>query len=149
VSSQIPFSLLRREFQHDLPFCAQHGIGVTPYQPLQSGLLTGKYSRGQAPPADSRAAEKPDWIWQADEALHQKLDALRRLADEASLSMTQYSLAWALGQPAIQSLIVGVKSEAQLRDAVAAAEVSFPTAHAERVDEVFPPPWSQSDPVRG
>src|SRR5438445_376672 len=57
VSSQIPFSLLRREFQHDLPFCVQHGIGVTPYQALQAGLLTGKYHRGQPPPADSRAAE--------------------------------------------------------------------------------------------
>src|SRR5205809_2234255 len=34
VSSQVPFSLLRREFQHDLPFCVQHGIGVTPYQAL-------------------------------------------------------------------------------------------------------------------
>src|SRR5579863_1000730 len=61
ISSQIPFSLLRREFQNDLPFCQQQGIGVTPYQSLQGGLLTGKYRRGQAPPANSRAAQKPEW----------------------------------------------------------------------------------------
>ncbi len=149
VSSQIPFSLLRREFQHDLPFCAQHGIGVTPYQPLQSGLLTGKYVRGKTPPTDSRAAEKPDWIWQPDDALLDKLESLGRLAGEASLSMTHYALAWALTQPAVESLIVGVKSEAQLRDAVAAAAVTFPAEHAERVDAVCPPPWHQPDPVRG
>ena len=47
VASQIPFSLLRREFHHDLGFCAEKNICVTPYQPLQGGLLTGKYRRGQ------------------------------------------------------------------------------------------------------
>src|SRR5579872_6820918 len=56
VSSQIPFSMLRREFHHDLTFCRKHGIGVTPYQSLQGGLLTGKYRRGEKPPTDSRAA---------------------------------------------------------------------------------------------
>ena len=59
VSSQIPLNLLRREFHHDLTFCRQHGIGVTPYQSLQQGLLTGKYRRAPASPGRSRAAEKP------------------------------------------------------------------------------------------
>jgi aryl-alcohol dehydrogenase-like predicted oxidoreductase len=62
VSSRIPYSLLRRELHNDLTFCQQHGVGVTPYQSLQGGLLTGKYRRGQPPPPDSRAAEKPERV---------------------------------------------------------------------------------------
>ena len=67
VSSQIPYSLLRREYQNDLDFCAKHGIATTPYQALQGGLLTGKYRRDKAPAADSRAAEQPSWIWSLNE----------------------------------------------------------------------------------
>ena len=67
VSAQIPYSLLRRELHNDLSFCQQHRVGVTPYQSLQGGLLTGKYRRGQPAPTDSRAAEKPEWLWKQDE----------------------------------------------------------------------------------
>jgi aryl-alcohol dehydrogenase-like predicted oxidoreductase len=149
VSSQIPFSLLRREFQHDLPFCARHGIGVTPYQALQGGLLTGKYRRGQRPPADSRAAEKPDWIWRLDESLFERLEAIEALAHEAGVPMSRYALAWTLTQPAMSSLVVGVKRIEQLQDAVAAADVVIPPEHRARLDAICPPPWRQPDPVRG
>jgi aryl-alcohol dehydrogenase-like predicted oxidoreductase len=87
VSSQIPCSLLRRELHNDLTFCQQHGIGVTPYQSLQGGLLTGKYRRGPPPPADSRAAEKPDWVWKQDDALFDRLEAVADLAAEADGSV--------------------------------------------------------------
>jgi aryl-alcohol dehydrogenase-like predicted oxidoreductase len=149
VSSQIPFSLLRREFQPDLTFCQQYGIGVTPYQSLQGGLLTGKYRRGQPAPADSRAAEKPDWMWKTDEALFGRLESLEQLAAEACTSMTRFALSWALAQPAISSLIVGVKHREQLEDAVAAAEVRLSPELLQKVDTVCPSPWRQPDPLRG
>ena len=149
VSSQIPFSLLRREFQHDLPFCAQHSIGVTPYQVLQGGLLTGKYRRGQPPPRDSRAAEKPDWILRTDDAMFGRLEAVEVLALEAGVPISRYSLAWTLTQPAMVSLVVGVKRIEQLQDAVAAAGVDLPTEHREKLDAICPPPWRQANPVRG
>lgn len=149
VSSQIPFSLLRREFHHDLPFCAKHGIGVTPYQALQGGLLSGKYRRGQLPPSDSRAAEKPDWVWKQDDPLFDRLEGIAALASEAGLPMTQYSLAWTLAQPAMSSLIVGVKNLKQIEAAVAAAGVAIPSEHFARLDAISPPPWQQPDPIRG
>lgn len=149
VSSQIPLSLLRRELQHDLPFCEQHGIGVTPYQSLQGGLLTGKYRRGQPPPADSRAAEKPEWVWKRDEALFDRLEAIEALAAEAGSPLAQYALAWSLAQPAVSSLVVGVKRLEQIQDAVAAAEVVIPREHFARLDSICPPPWQQPDPIRG
>jgi aryl-alcohol dehydrogenase-like predicted oxidoreductase len=149
VSSQIPFSMLRREFHHDLPFCRDHGIGVTPYQSLQGGLLTGKYRRGETPASNTRAAEKPDWIWAQSEALFDKLEALEALAAEAGVSMTEYSLAWTLLQPAMSSPVVGVKSLEQVKQAIAAADTVIPPEHLAKIDAVCPPPWQQPDPVRG
>jgi aryl-alcohol dehydrogenase-like predicted oxidoreductase len=149
VSSQIPYSLLRREFQNDLPFCEKHGIGVTPYQPLQGGLLTGKYRRGQSPPDDSRAAEKPEWVWKQDDALFDQLEGIEALAKEANIPSAQYSLAWALAQPAMTSLVVGAKRIEQVQDAVAAAEVEILQAHFATLDDICPPPWKSPDPIRG
>ncbi len=149
VSSQIPFSLLRREFQEDLEFCERHSIGVTPYQPLQGGLLTGKYSRGQTPPTDSRAAEKPEWMWQFDEALFDRLEKIDSLATELGAPSAQYALAWTLRQRAMSSLIVGVKNLRQIQDAVASLSIDIPAAHIDAINQVCPPPWRQPDPVRG
>lgn len=149
VASQIPFSLLRREFEPDLAFCEKYGIGVTPYQALQSGLLTGKYRPGEPLPPDSRAAEKPDWIWKVDEPLLKRLEALRQLADELGTSLARYALAWTLTRPAIVSNIVGVKRLEQLREAVEAAALQIPPEHFPRIDAICPPPWKQPDPLRG
>jgi aryl-alcohol dehydrogenase-like predicted oxidoreductase len=149
VSSQIPFSLLRREFQGDLEFCRQHNVGVTPYQALQGGLLTGKYRRGKPLPGDSRAAEKADWVWKLDDPLFDRLKGIEGLAAEAGLSFTQYALAWTLSQPAMSSLVVGVKRLEQLQDAVAAADKQIPQHHLLKIDAICPPPWRQPDPIRG
>jgi aryl-alcohol dehydrogenase (NADP+) len=112
-------------------------------------LLTGKYRRGQPAPADSRAAEKPDWMWKTDEALFDRLESLEFLAAEAGTSMSRFALTWALAQPAMSSLIVGVKHREQLEDAVAAAEVRLSPELLQKVDTVCPPPWRQPDPLRG
>lgn len=149
VSSQIPFSLLRREFHHDLAFCARHSIGVTPYQPLQGGLLTGKYKRGQTPPADSRVAEKPEWVWQLDDPLFDRLEGMEALASEIGVPPAQYALGWTLAQTAMSSLVVGAKRIEQVQDAVAAADVNLPADHFDKLDQLCPPPWQQPDPIRG
>jgi aryl-alcohol dehydrogenase-like predicted oxidoreductase len=149
VSSQVPVSLLRREFHHDLTFCAEQNICVTPYQPLQGGLLTGKYKRGEQPPGQSRGSEKPQWLWKLDDGLFDSLESLEQLAGEARLSMAQFSLAWALAQPAVGSLVVGASRLEQVEQAVSAAGGVISDDILARVDEVCPPPWSQNDPIRG
>ena len=148
VSSQIPYSMLRRELHNDLEFCQRHLIGVTPYQSLQGGLLTGKYRRGESPPSDSRMAEKPQWVWELDDPLFDRLEGIEQLANEIEVSMAQYALAWTLNQPAMSSLVVGAKRIEQVQDAVAALEVNLPDEHLEKVDQVCPPPWKQPDPIR-
>lgn len=149
VSSQIPFSMLMRPFQNELEFCAQHGIGVTPYQSLQGGLLTGKYKRGQSDPSDSRAAEQPSWVWERNDALFDQLEGIEALAKQAGVPMAQYVLAWTLAQPAMSSLVVGARRIEQVKDAVAAVDVQIPDKHFAKVDELCAPPWKQGDPIRG
>lgn len=149
VSSQIPYSLLRRELHNDLEFCREHDIAVTPYQPLQGGLLTGKYRRGQQPPHGSRLAEKPEWMWALDDPLFDRLESIESLAAEMDVPVAQYALAWTLTQPAITSLVVGAKRIEQLQDAVASTDLSVPEDHQEQIDRACPPAWQQPDPIRG
>jgi aryl-alcohol dehydrogenase-like predicted oxidoreductase len=148
VSSQIPYSMLLRHYHRDLEFCQRHNIGVTPYQPLQGGVLTGKYKRGQQPAAGTRGADMPSWLPDLDDALFDKLEQLEQLANEIGVPVSQYVLAWTLAQPAMSSLVVGVTRQQHLEDALAAASVQIPDEHMAKVDQIFPPPWIRWDPIR-
>ena len=121
VVCQPPLSMLKQDTLGELiPLCAAQDIAVIPYQIYQGGLLTGKYQRGMEPPKGSRAEEKPAWLASPDEALYDKLDAIAAGAKARGISMSAYALRWTLEQPAVVSAIVGVKSERQLDDAIAA-----------------------------
>lgn len=122
---QPPLSLLKPEATARLlPLCAREGIAVFPYQVYQGGLLTGKYRRGDAPPPQSRGAEKPDWLWSMDDALYTRLESIARDAAAEGLPMAAYALHWALRQPAVVSAVIGVKRREQIDDALRAAEAS-------------------------
>ncbi|RME69738.1 MAG: aldo/keto reductase, partial [Verrucomicrobia bacterium] len=140
VSSQIPYSMLRREFHNDLAFCQKHDIAVTPYQVLQGGLLTGKYRRDAAPEPGSRLAEKPQWVMELSPEVFDRLEAMEALAAEAGLSMTEYTVAWTLAQPAIESLVVGATRPEQIEAAVRGAAKTLPAALLDRQDKITPPP---------
>lgn len=84
-----------------------------------------------------------------DAALYDRLEAVSGLADELDVPMAQYTLAWALAQPAIVSLVVGAKRAKQIEDAVVALDVSIPSEHLKKLDQICPPPWKQPDPIRG
>jgi len=138
VVNQPYYNMLNREIEKDaIPMCVRHGIAVTPYRPLEGGLLAGKYRRGIAPPEGSRGAEKPEWIPKLqDEALMAKVSALQSLAEEAGKPLSQYSLAWLLSRPGVTSVVVGVKRIQQLEDNIEAAQWEFPAEHNARVDEI-------------
>lgn len=115
VVCQPPLSLLKPDACNDLlPLCQQEEIAVIPYQIYQGGLLTGKYHRDIPLPANSRAAEKPDWMITMDDQLFDQLDTIAASATAQGMTMPQYALQWVLAQPAVVSAIVGVKHTAQL-----------------------------------
>lgn len=122
VVCQPPLSLLKQEaFLELMPLCIKEQVSVIPYQIFQGGLLTGKYRRGIAPPAGSRADEKPDWVWKMDAALFDKLEEIERVAQSENCSIMQYAVSWVLRQPTVVSAIVGVKNKKQIDDAITAA----------------------------
>jgi len=115
VIHQPPYSLLARDIEKDLlPLCKREDIAVAPYQVLQAGLLTGKYHRGEPLPADSRKAEKNEWVWELFDELFDQLEAIEAEAEAKSRTMTEHAILSALEKPAIVSVILGVKRIDQL-----------------------------------
>src|SRR4029453_18394383 len=99
-------------------------VGQVVWSPLAQGVLTGKYRRGQAPPADSRAASRKMGAFVGrfltDEVL-EAVEGVRVVANEAGLSMAQLALAWVLRDQTVASAIVGASRPEQLDDNCAAA----------------------------
>jgi aryl-alcohol dehydrogenase-like predicted oxidoreductase len=112
VSAQNRYSFVNREAEDELlPTCERLRIGVLPYFPLESGLLTGKYMRGVTP-TEGRLAQRPDWL--SDEAFD-RVDALQRFADERGASLLEVAVGGLLAMPAIASVIAGATTPEQVR----------------------------------
>jgi aryl-alcohol dehydrogenase-like predicted oxidoreductase len=113
---QNSYSLLDRDAESEvLPICAEHGLGFTPFSPLAGGWLTGKYRRGQPPPAGSRMTTRPEpyaHLW-TDEVFDE-LERLEAEADERGTTMAALAVSWLLEVPAVTGVIVGPRSPEQL-----------------------------------
>ncbi|HEY8572998.1 aldo/keto reductase [Phenylobacterium sp.] len=123
VSAQNELSLLRRNVEHEiLPACEKFGLGFLPFFPLASGLLTGKYRRGEPPPEGTRLAA---WGARAQQALSDrnfdKVEALEGWAAERGKSLTDLAFAWLLGHPVVSSVIAGATTPEQVRANAATA----------------------------
>ena len=128
VSSQPQYSALYRVPEREVfPACAGHGIGQVVWSPLAQGVLSGKYRRGEPPPADARAAGSMGRFM--GRLLRPKaLDAVASLepvAREAGLTTAQLALAWVLRSPYVTSAIVGASRPEQVRENAAAADVEL------------------------
>jgi aryl-alcohol dehydrogenase-like predicted oxidoreductase len=124
VSAQNEFSLLRRAVEHEiLPACERFGLGFLPFFPLGSGLLTGKYKRGEAPPEGTRLAA---WGARGAQALNDrnfdKVEALESWAAERGHSLLELAFAWLLGHPVVSSVIAGATKPEQVRGNAATAD---------------------------
>jgi aryl-alcohol dehydrogenase-like predicted oxidoreductase len=116
---QNQYSLLVRDAEQDvLPLCERLGLGFVPFFPLASGLLTGKYRRGEPAPEGTRLAERSQV---ATDAQFDLLESLSRFADERGLSMVDVAIGALLAQPAVSSVIAGATKPDQVRTNAAAA----------------------------
>lgn len=120
ISAQNKYSLLDRSVEEELvPACESAGVGILPFFPLEFGLLTGKYSRDQAPPEGSRLAADS----QAERLAGADWDEIERLeayAEERGLSLLQVAMGGLAAQPGVASVIAGVTSADQVRSNAAA-----------------------------
>jgi aryl-alcohol dehydrogenase-like predicted oxidoreductase len=136
ISQQINYSLLAREAEHELiPLALDQRLGVLVWSPLQFGLLSGKYRRGDSAPAGTRlnALEAPGTIDR--ERLHQIVGLLDEIAKAHNASTAQAALNWLKARPAVTSIIVGARTESQLRDNLAAAGWSLTPEELKRLDD--------------
>ena len=118
ISAQNQYSLLRREAEDELlPTCERLGIGLLPYFPLASGLLTGKYKRGRPRPQGTRLSDR-DQVF-TDEAFD-RLDALERYAEKRGVTLLHVAVGGLLAQPAVASVIAGATKPEQVRANAAA-----------------------------
>jgi aryl-alcohol dehydrogenase-like predicted oxidoreductase len=120
VSAQNQYSLLRREAEEDLlPTCERLGVGVLPFFPLASGLLTGKYRRGQPRPPGTRLSDREGVF---TDKTFDRLEALEEFAQVRGLTLLQVAIGGLLARPVIASVIAGATKPEQARANVQAAE---------------------------
>jgi aryl-alcohol dehydrogenase-like predicted oxidoreductase len=113
------YSLIRRDAEADvIPACERHGLGLLPYYPLESGLLTGKYRRGEPPAAGSRfASGSPIWPaerWLTDEAFD-AVEALEAFARERGVALLDVAVGGLAAMPAVGCVITGATTPEQVR----------------------------------
>lgn len=135
------YNMLGRSIENDLvPVARQHGIGIIPFCPLASGLLTDKYLNGI--PQESRAAERWGKEWVDKNLTPERLQALQQLNEMAKMrgqSLAQMSLAWILRMPEITSALIGASSEDQVKENVAALDnLEFTAEELARIDQLLP-----------
>ena len=138
TGTQIEWSLLSRDVEEEIvPAAAAAGLGVVPFFPLASGMLTGKYRRGEPYPEDSRLAFAQKAArgltrFASDENFA-KVEAYVAFATERGHSVTELAVAWLLAQPSVTSVITGATKPAQVAANVAAASWTLSPAEAAEV----------------
>ena len=124
-----------------VPLCTRHGLGATPFSPLAGGWLTGKYRRGEPPPAGSRMTQRPEPYerYRRDPRVFDALEALARGAEGRGVSMAALALAWLLAVPGITAVVVGPGREAHLRPALEALSIELDPSDRDRLTALFAP----------
>jgi aryl-alcohol dehydrogenase-like predicted oxidoreductase len=136
---QNSYSLLDRESEETLDFCAEHGIRFEAFGPLAGGWLTGKYRRGSEAPPGSRMTMRPEPYAQFEsDAVH---DGLERFAVEARrrhVDMPTLAFAWLLSDPRVSGVVVGPRRPEQLEPSLAAGSLELTPDERDGLASLFP-----------
>lgn len=146
VAHQVYYSLTSREYEWELmPLGLDQKVGALVWSPLAAGLLTGKFRRNQPVPAGSRVAQGGSPVPSSvisNELLYNLIDVLDEISKETGKSIAQVSLNWLLQRPTVSSLVVGARTEAQLKENLASADWDLSTDQIRRLDAV-----SETQPI--
>ncbi len=137
VALQAQYSLVVRELEREhVPLCQKFGLGILPWSPLASGFLSGKYKKESGPQAGTRLAKMGEWYKGLDTPRNWKtLEVAEAIARELSSTVSAVALRWLIQKPAVTSVILGVRTVAQLDDNLKAAELKLPPEAMQRLDE--------------
>ncbi|MEV6430570.1 aldo/keto reductase [Nocardia sp. NPDC051463] len=141
IALQIEYSLIERTVERDLiPMAQEMGLGVIPWSPLASGVLTGKYSSADlAHDAEASPAGSRKNVAAANGSLTARglaiADVVKEVAAQLGKAPSQVALAWTLRNPAVTAPIIGARTAAQLEDNLGALEVEFDAAQVARLEQ--------------
>ncbi len=117
ISAQNLYSLLERDVEREvLPACREFYVGFLPFFPLASGLLTGKFKRGEQLPAGTRLSSRPEVV---DQANFDLIEALERFAEQRDMTLLDLAFVFLLSTAEVSSVIAGATSKAQIKSNVA------------------------------
>jgi aryl-alcohol dehydrogenase-like predicted oxidoreductase len=137
--AQNSYSLLEREDEEEaIKICIRDGLGYTPYSPLAGGWLTGKYRRGEEPPAGSRMTLRPDsYLHFQDERVFDALEAFEERARARNTSPAALAIAWLLGDPNVTAVIVGPRRAEHLGPALEALDLQLSPSERDQLAALF------------
>ena len=140
VSVQNQYNILYREPEDAvLPACDRAGMAFLPYFPLASGLLSGKYRAGEAPPEGTRLAAMGEAASsQLSDVRLAKVAALEALAQGEGHTVLELSIAWLLSRPSVASVIAGATKPEQVADNVGAGGWKPSSEILAQVDVIAP-----------
>jgi aryl-alcohol dehydrogenase-like predicted oxidoreductase len=154
VGHQVYYSLLTRDLEWELmSLGVDQKVGTLVWSPLASGLLSGKYRRNQPVPKEARVTQGGSPVpafATPEEVLYKVLDALDEVAAETGKSVAQISLNWLLQRPTVCNIIIGARTEEQLKQNLAAVGWNLTTDQVKKLDEASAMPtaypyWHQRD----
>ena len=115
ISAQNNYSLLERQVEHEVtPACKRFGIGLIPFFPLASGMLTGKYRRDREPPNGARLSGSPSSGRYLNPANFDKVERLEAFAADNNVTLLEVAISGLLSQPQVCSVIAGATSPEQV-----------------------------------
>ncbi len=116
ISAQNLYSLLERDVESEIvPACREFNVGLLPFFPLASGLLTGKFKRGEELPAGTRLSSRPEVVERANFDL---IEALEQFAEQRDMRLLDLAFAFLLATAEVSSVIAGATSKKQIRSNV-------------------------------
>jgi aryl-alcohol dehydrogenase-like predicted oxidoreductase len=145
ISAQNRYSILTRDAEKELvPAVTAYGLGILPYFPLESGLLTGKYQRGKPMPEGTRLAKWAGFATStfATEDKFTKVEKLSELCQRFDHSLLDLAIGWLAGRSCVSSVIAGVTNVKQLEQNVAAGAWRGSAEELAEIDRISPPPES-------
>jgi aryl-alcohol dehydrogenase-like predicted oxidoreductase len=138
IGLQIEYSLLQRSVEQDLvPLALEFGLGITPWSPLKSGALSGKYRRENA--GQAKGGRGAFLEGALDEKTYAVLDELDSIATAHESTVARIALAWVQAQPGVTSTIVGARRMEQLEENLKALDVKLSGEELARLDSLTKP----------
>jgi aryl-alcohol dehydrogenase-like predicted oxidoreductase len=137
IGLQIEYSLLERSVETDLvPMAKELGLGITPWSPLKSGVLSGKYTRANSKAQGGRALFMQD---QLNEKTFTLIDELEKIAKAHDTTVARVALAWVQSRPGVTSTIIGARTMTQLDDNLKGLDVHLDVKEIAHLDALTPP----------